>query len=397
MIQKQPSMKKRILRYLKHLLFTLLVLIIIAFGIIVSLGGAVHYGDNPLMRNLDGEGPYVFYQADSTLTINYLRGNKDAGFLLEQQAYSIDSVISATCYFALDSSTFSFEINPHIATPPVIYQDDQPVLAMSDIESGYKTLRDFLLQHKVVDEQLHWIFGKGHLVLVGDVVDRGYSTTQVLWLIYKLEQAARAAGGMVHLIIGNHELKNLQGKYESAASKYYAVAAILGRPPHELYAPHSFLGKWLASKNTVECINGVLFAHGGLHPDIAKMNLNLAEINQLVRKNYYQPYYPRPQTTDEQFLISTRTGIAWYRGYFKEAVKQKQIDALLDKFSADAIVVGHTIQSKVNRQFAGKVVAIDVLHPKDYHHNFPHRDSEGLLVLKGRFYRLLHDGKQLEL
>ncbi|MFK7934564.1 MAG: metallophosphoesterase [Saprospiraceae bacterium] len=390
-------MKKRILRYFKHLLLTILAVIIIGFGIIVSLGGAVHYGDNPLMRNLDGEGPYLFYQNDSTLTVNYIRGNKDDGFTVKQQDYSTDSTIALTCNFPLDSSSFSFKLNTNISTPPVIYQDEQSIVALSDIESGFKTFRDFLIRQRVIDEQLNWIFGKGHLVLVGDLVDRGYSTTQVLWLIYKLEQAAQVQGGMVHLIIGNHELKNMQGKYESASPKYYGVAAILGRQPHELYAPHSFLGKWLASKNTVERINGVLFAHGGLHPDIANMELSLNEINQLIRKNYYYPYYPKPQETDEQLLNSNRTGVAWYRGYFKEDLEQEQIDAVLNKFSTTAIVVGHTIQSKVNRQFDGKVIAIDVRHPNDYHQNFPHRDSEGLLIENGGYYRLLHKGERIEL
>ena len=74
---------------------------------------------------------------------------------------------------------------------------------------------------------LNWTFGNGHLVLVGDFVDRGFSTTQVLWFIYKLEQEAEKQGGYVHYILGNHELKNMQGNYESASLKYFHVAAIL--------------------------------------------------------------------------------------------------------------------------------------------------------------------------
>jgi len=51
------------------------------------------------------------------------------------------------------------------------------------------------------------------LVLVGDCVDRGQEVTQVLWLIYKLEIAAKNKGGSVHFVLGNHEIMNFQGNW----------------------------------------------------------------------------------------------------------------------------------------------------------------------------------------
>lgn len=390
-------MKKRVIRYLMHITLTILVLLIVGFLVVISIGGSVHYGDNPQMRNLDKEGPYSFFVNDSTLNINYIRGNKKDGFYIEQENHSIDSSLEATCYFPLDSTYFNFTITTDIETPNTTYQDGHPILAISDIESGYKTFRDFLINNKVIDKNLNWIFGKGHLVLVGDFVDRGYSTTQVLWFIYKLEQAAKKQGGMVHYILGNHELYNLQGKFKSASPKYYGVAAILGKQPHELYSSTSVIGKWMASKNTLEWINGNLFAHGGIHPDVGEMELNIEEINQANRDNYYHSYFPKTEKTDEQLLISNRTGIAWYRGYFKEDLTQNQINEILKKFNANSIVVGHTLQSKVNRRFDGKVIAIDIKHPKDYHENFPHTESEGLLILRDKYFRVLHNGDKIAL
>lgn len=180
-------MKKRILRYLKHIGLTILVLLAIGLVILLKENGAVHYGDHPLMKNLDGEGPYLFYENDSTLSVNYVRGDKDAGFYVDQQLYPVDSSFALTCHFPLDGTSFEVVIQSNHEIPPAIFEDDQPVLAISDIESGYKTFRDFLIHQQVIDADLRWTFGKGHLVLVGDFVDRGYSTTQVLWLIYKLE------------------------------------------------------------------------------------------------------------------------------------------------------------------------------------------------------------------
>jgi hypothetical protein len=390
-------MKKNILRYLKHMLFTFLALLIIGIIVIISIGGSIHYGDHPLLKNLDQEGPYAFYEGDSILNIKYIRGNKSEGFYVEEENHSANLPVKSSCYFPLDSSSFSFTLTNDIQPPPSTYQDDDPILAISDIEGGYKTFRDFLINNKVIDEQLNWIFGKGHLVLLGDFIDRGYSSTQVLWLIYRLEQDAQKEGGQVHYILGNHELYNLQGNYKSAAKKYYGVAAILEKQPSDLYSSTSFLGRWLSSKNAIERINGHLFAHGGLHPDIVNHDIDLDEINQIVRAKYYYAYYPKTQKTVQQLLTSNRTGVAWYRGYFKDDLALTQIDKLLQVFNAKTITVGHTLQSKVNRKFEGKVIAIDVPHPKDYQKNFPITQSEGLLIVGDKYYRALYNGELIDI
>mgnify|MGYP000951887711 CR=1 FL=1 len=87
----------------------------------------------------------------------------------------------------------------------------------------------------MIDQNLNWTFGKGHLVLVGDFVDRGVFVTQVLWLIYKLEQDAENQGGQVHFVIGNHELKAMQGNTMSASPKYFRIETILGKNQVEFF------------------------------------------------------------------------------------------------------------------------------------------------------------------
>ena len=390
-------MRKRIFRYLKHvgITFLLLGITIILFGL--YHGASFRYAENPLMMNWNGDGPYVFAENDSTFVVNYIRGNQEQGFYLDKKEYALNSEIPASCYFPLDSTRFEFTIQNEIRIPENTTNGDFKILALSDIESGFKTFRDFLIHNRVIDKKLNWTFKNGHLVLLGDFVDRDFSATQVLWFIYKLEQEAAKKGGAVHFILGNHELKNMQGNFESTAPKYVHIAAILERLPTSLLGEDSFLGKWMASKNTIERINGILFTHGGLHPGLANYRTNLDEINQIVRNNYYKPYYPKVKKDLEQLLISTNTGISWYRGYFKDNLKQKDVDRNLKAFHAKAIVVGHTLQSQVNRQFNGKVIGVDVKHPKDYSKSLPDKKSEGLLIEGKRFYRALYTGKTEEI
>ena len=390
-------MKKRILRYLKHLLLTCIVILCTGMLLIVYENGSVHYADNPQRMNWHNEGPYLFYDNDSTLSVNHIQGDHTNGFFVKQTKYNTKNTLSSKVFFNLDSTSFQVSINPKVKIPKAVYADHEPVIAISDIESGYKTFRDFLIAHHVIDKNLNWTFNKGHLVLLGDFVDRGFSTTQVLWFIYKLEQEATKYGGTVHFILGNHELKNLQGDYNSASEKYHYVAAIMEKQQFELYNSSSFIGKWMASKNTLEVINDHLFVHGGIHPKLATFNTNIHQINNIVRKNYALTSFPKPEKTLEQFLISRRTGPSWYRGYFKNNLSEEEITAGLDFFKVKAVVVGHTIQRNVEIRHHGKVISIDVVHPKDYHKNWPNGKSEGLLIENGTYFRLLHTGRKISL
>ena len=69
----------------------------------------------------------------------------------------------------------------------------------------------------------------------------------------------------------------------------------------------------MASKNSLERINGRLFVHGGIHPKISEFDYTLEEINTIVRKNYRKPYYTKVDSNDED------------KEYF-EAVSAKNVD-----------------------------------------------------------------------
>lgn len=385
---------KLIITNLKHFLFTFTLLFSILIAVGISFGANVNYGDNPLAYKVGDEGPHVFFENEETI-VNYIRGGRDEGFYLDRATYSVDEKITAKVYFPLEDDNFEVQIScEEITIPETIYNDGQPIVAISDIESSFRTFRDFLIANKVINSNLEWIFDQGHLVLLGDFIDRGFSTTQVLWFIVKLEQDAKTHGGNVHFILGNHEIKNLQGNFQKAADKYLPIASILGVQQDELYGKNSFIGRWMSSKNTVEKINGFIFMHGGIHPNITQTNFTLFDINEKVRNHYRLPYFPTPNDDDTAILLSTRDGIAWYRGYFEADLTQQQVEEGLDYFDAQAIVVGHQPQWNVNALYQNKVFAINVKHPDDYRGSFPPRRSQGLLIKNNQTFRLLDNGSR---
>jgi hypothetical protein len=388
------STKTRLAKVAKRTLLVILILIPVVLYIGYSLGARLHYSDNPLALNWDNEGPYIFLEEDDALSIEYIKQDAGGGHYAERTKHPIDSAAAATCHYPLDGTSFDFAIRTRFGSPRSVYDDGNRILAISDIESNYGALRDFLIDATVIDDDLNWTFGKGHLVLVGDFVDRGYFATQVLWLIYKLEQEAQEQGGRVHYIIGNHELKMMHGDYGVADPKYAEVASILGKQQLDLYSSKSLLGQWMASKNTVELINGVLFVHGGMHPDLADHALSIDEVNRIIRQTYSERVGSSQSRQENGILISRETGPCWYRGYFKDNLAQEQIDRVLEKFGAEAVVVGHTVQKRVNRRYNGKVIGIDVMHPNDDHKLWPEGHSEALLIEGDKYYRVLEGGRK---
>jgi len=185
------------------------------------------------------------------------------------------------------------------------------VVAIADIHGAYGAMVEALQSAKVLDEELSWSGGDAHLVIVGDILDRGPESRDAMDLLMRIETEAVAAGGEVHVLIGNHEAMNLVGDLRYVSSAEYAAFAddelaedrdrwfaaytrmrssgddgpeALRARFNQKYPPGFFAhrrafssagkyGKWLLSKPVVVVINQTAFVHGGLSPMIGKIGL----------------------------------------------------------------------------------------------------------------------------
>ena len=112
-------------------------------------------------------------------------------------------------------------IGPRPPAPPAArFSAASKILAVSDVHGRFDTLLALLRGQKVVDGAMRWRFGRGHLVIVGDVMDRGPQVTEAYWFLRGLEAQARRAGGRVHVLLGNHEAMVLAGDVRYTNPKY---------------------------------------------------------------------------------------------------------------------------------------------------------------------------------
>lgn len=297
-----------------------------------------------------------------------------------------------------DNDQFTISLNDSITFQPDNYQIPEKLIAISDIEGNFNGFSSFLINNGVIDEKLNWIFGNGHLVLNGDFIDRGKNATQVLWLIYKLEQEAIKHNGKVHYILGNHEIMNFQGNASYASKKYKRVAQLISKndslklATQFLYSDKTELGKWLRSKNVIEKIGNYIFVHAGLSPEILKYKVSISNINQIVRGNWDKNLYDEEENNKVENFLTGKKGIYWYRGLaqdykYYDKIKENELNEVLKFYQADKIVFGHSVMEDITKEFNGKTINTDVKHGQEKNSE----KTKGLLIENGIEYKL--DGK----
>jgi cytochrome oxidase Cu insertion factor (SCO1/SenC/PrrC family) len=343
------------------------------------------------------DGPYIIYETGKSNVYSFNGPNVvhsvPSGGIVESATDDPKKMLKISLKKVLKNET-------------AVFERPGKLIALSDIEGNFTAFRTLLQKNKVIDENYNWIFGNGHLVFAGDMFDRGNQVTECLWLIYTLEEKAKAAGGYVHYVLGNHEIMNLQGNHSYAQPKYTANSEVLGKTIKELYNEDSELGRWLRTKNIMEQIGDLMFVHGGLGMEFTgAVALSISEINARARKYYADERAKENPDENVRMIFDEFRGPLWYRRYYEQGDKswvnvtdttvkitvrhptEAQLDSILNKYDAKYIITGHTIVADtISTLYNNKVINTDVPHAKG--------KSEALLIEGNNFYRVNAEGKR---
>ena len=322
------------------------------------------------------DGPYVLHQEKSTQAIWVCDGQAKA------LALANGARLTAPC-----GSVSGFALNPTNPIAPDALPQPQRWAAVSDVHGRAEAFLSLLRAQKIIGAANHWIFGDGVLVINGDVFDRGPQQTEALWAIYRLAQEARAAGGSVQMVLGNHENMVLRGDLRYLDPKYLAVAKLLFRSVPELYGIDTELGRWLRTRATVLKLGDTLFVHGGISPDMPRLAPDLIALNAKVRARLADKRESFKDDPQASWLFATN-GPLWYRGYFRlPRASIGEVNALLKQFDVKRIVVGHTTRDEIVSLYGGQVIGIDAALKDGAR-------GEVLLWDGGRLLRGLADGSR---
>ncbi|MDH3649403.1 MAG: metallophosphoesterase [Saprospiraceae bacterium] len=269
-----------------------------------------------------------------------------------------------------------------------IFPSSDSIVAISDIEGNYPAFRAILESNQVIDSMGRWIFGKGHLVMLGDLFDRGPDVTPILWHLYKIEKEARRSGGRLHVLLGNHEIMIFQGDVRYAHQKYRDQMLSTGLSYDERYTTETVLGKWVREKPAVIAIGSILFSHAGLSPGLLALTMPVDEINKAVREVVTdQPINPLDSAKVQ--IIFGPAGPFWCRDWVAQKPSTEALDSILTFYNAKAMVIGHTVVPQVTQYYNGKVIAIDTRRSR----HTGYGDMKALAIYEQNFYEIDESGE----
>jgi hypothetical protein len=183
------------------------------------------------------------------------------------------------------------------------------VVAFADVHGAYTELVALLRESGIVDAQDRWAAGHTHVVSLGDLLDRGADSRRVMDLLMRLQGEAAAAGGRLHVVLGNHEAMNLLGdlryvdpgeyasymdaesateradrrrSWEAAQGPGSGAAFDQKFPPgyfghRAALGPAGKYGQWLLSLPVAITVNDTLFMHAG--PSNVLRGMSLQALN----------------------------------------------------------------------------------------------------------------------
>jgi hypothetical protein len=269
-----------------------------------------------------------------------------------------------------------------------VFTVDGSIAIISDLHGEYNNYIRLLKKSGIIDKDLNWSFGKNHLVILGDIFDRGPMVTEILWHLFGLEMQASAAGGKLHIILGNHEYMILTGNSQFINTKYLNVEQVMGKSYSSLFLANSVLGNWLRKKPVIVKVNSILFTHAGISTELVREKMGMDQINLIFREKLTGSTAYESDTTGGRFLNIHIDEMLSYRNYFADKeFNETKLDSILFFYGVNRIIVGHTTLPEVKSMFSNKLLGADA-GIMNYH------SGEILLYQNGIFYRVSYNGKR---
>jgi Calcineurin-like phosphoesterase len=285
-------------------------------------------------------------------------------------AAPIGAAAKATGTSAAPPSTATPATPPSVPAASYKLPGSARVVAIGDIHGDLTAMRGALRLAGAIDGDDRWIGKDLTVVQTGDQVDRGDQDREVLDVLEKLEASAKAAGGTLLILNGNHELMNARFDFRYVTRKSFAsfdefssrAGELAGRVPEaELgraaaFMPGAPYAQKLARHLTVAQVGDSLFAHGGVLP--AHVDYGLDRINREASA------FLAGKSRDLPRILSDEDGPVWTRLYGSPEIDDATCRVLgraLSAVGAKRLIVGHTVQEHgINSACQERLYRIDI-------------------------------------
>ncbi len=227
-------------------------------------------------------------------------------------------------------------------------------MAIGDLHGDLEATRAVLRLAGAIDDKDRWVGGKLMVVQTGDQLDRGDGERAILDLLDRLTDEAKAAGGAVIVLDGNHEVMNVQQDFRYATpAGLWEFAGLAGadtddprlaalpaetRSRGAALLPGGPVAKRLAGRGIVAVVGDTVFVHGGVLPKHVRYGLD--------RMNREVSAWMDGRAAQPPAIVTGEDGPIWTRLYSAAPAADdcRVLGETLAMIPARRMVVGHTVQ-----------------------------------------------------
>jgi hypothetical protein len=207
------------------------------------------------------------------------------------------------------------------------------VYALSDVHGGYERLAVLLTAAGVIagvparPDAMVWAAADAVLVVAGDLIDKGPQPIEVIEALRALEKSAAAAGGLVIVLLGNHEAEFFVNPTNSKADGSDGIdraLEALNVDPYRFASGEDPRAAWLLARPFGARVGRWFFAHGG-----STRGRTLAELDAALRADLTaHPTFDGAEIVGGESILEQRD---WYA------------DPAVAPANARALGVGHIV------------------------------------------------------
>jgi len=309
------------------------------------------------------------------------------------------------------------------------WADTPRIVAMGDLHGDYDAFQALLLQAGLADDKGHWTGGKTVFIQLGDAVDRGARSRDIILELQQLQKEAGSAGGQVIALVGNHEAMNMEGDlryvtpddfhayatrnsealraqtFEANKDKLATAwrkdnpqltdAEIKARFEEKYplgyfeqriaWGPNGEIGRWVVGNPAIAIIGDSLFVHGGISAKYAAMTV------QQVNDSVHAALSGTPGA--DKAILEDEAGPLWYRGLTQDNDSARaDIAAAFKAYGIKRMIIAHTPSlSGIKVLQDGRVTMIDtgIMHA--------YGGKRSFLAIEGGTITAHDDGQATEL
>ncbi|MDQ3334918.1 MAG: metallophosphoesterase [Myxococcota bacterium] len=236
------------------------------------------------------------------------------------------------------------------------------VVAIGDLHGDLAATRSAFKAAGLIDDKDTWTGKDTVVVQLGDVLDRGDDEQAILDLIFKLEGEAKAAGGELVMLLGNHELMNAAGDFRYVTPGAMKDFDDAGAGPREkVLGPGGVYAKKLAAHDVIAIVGDTVYSHAGIVGDFVTQ---VSAVNMSARC-WLDGQAGGPR--EAPIAMQSEESPVWTRAFGVDPVDCAAAKAAIEKLGVKRMVVAHTPQLQgVNAVCDGLVWRVDVGLAKHY-------------------------------